>query len=311
MIHVVFVSDDTYAQHVGVAITSLKDQQRLGKSVHVHLLDGGISVVNLQRLNSLRGEHVTITVYKANMEEYADYLVLEHFSRAMYLRLSIEEVLPKNVTKVIYFDSDIIFLGPIDDLWNVDLSGSLMAAVGDYGTPFNYLRKDLGIDKPGEYFNSGVMVINLEAWRINQVCRKVKTYICSNRQKLYYPDQDGLNAVLHGNWLRLDTGWNRFSGTVRDRDMSNRPAVVHFASAFKPWFYKNVDVYQEDYLRYLRQTPWKEYQFPDKNFINWLRRKVILKGPRFLFYSIQFFTVLWRRLMLWCARQKALMKMKV
>ncbi len=305
-IHIVFACDDNYAQHAGVAIASLKEQQISGLPVHVHLLDGGISPVNLQRLFQLKDERLDITVYKGNIEEYSRYLVLQHFSTAMYLRLSVEKMLPQEISRILYCDCDVIFLKPIDALWNLDLQGHFLAAVeeGWNNAPNNW-RPDLGIDEPGRYFNSGVLLIDLNLWRSHQICEKVKDFIRSNWNTLRYPDQDGLNAVLSKKYLAIEKSWNFFSCTI-GRKKTLTPHIVHFASEFKPWFYKSVDPFQEDYIKFLLRSSWKDYQFPDKNAFNTIKRKFLLFAPAFLVEGITFFTFALRRFMHYCARQIAL-----
>jgi len=307
VIHIVFATDDGYAQHAGVAITSLKHQQKSGLPVHVHLLDGGISATNIERLNQLKDEYLNLTIYGENIDEYANYLIMKPFTKAIYLRLSIEQVLPAEIDRVLYCDCDMIFLKPIDDLWNVDLGKNWLAAVLEGKDTANYLRTDLGIDLPGRYFNSGMLLIDLKAWRNHQVCQRVKDFIKSNWGKLKFPDQDGLNAILYKNWLPLDKRWNTFTFTVKNKTLAD-VCIAHFTAGFKPWHYLSLDIYKDDYLNFLSQTPWRDYQFPDKNFINWLRRIVVLNSPRPLIECVQFFTIRWREFLSLLRRKLGLLK---
>ncbi len=308
MIHIVFACDDNYAQHAGVAIVSLREQQRKGLPVHVHVLDGGISPVNLGKLKELKDRHLDITIHQGNIEEYAQYLVLEHFSTAMYLRLSVEQILPPEIERIIYCDCDIVFLKPIDELWNTDLGGQWLAAVGDPPNPPNLWRKDLGIDEPGRYFNSGVLLIDLNLWRDHHICQQAKNFITSHWDTIRFPDQDGLNAILYKNWHRLDNRWNTLTFLVDKKKMPD-PAIVHYATEFKPWLYRSFDVYQGEYLKYLRLSPWRDYQFPDKNLWVWIYRMILLYTPEKVMLIVFQFSWRWRNLLKECNRQITLMKM--
>ena len=310
MINVVFACDDNYAQHAGVAIASLKEQHRSGMPVVVHVLDGGISAANLERFDQLKDDHLNIIIYKGNIEQYSKYLVATYFSIAAYLRLSVETILPENITRIIYCDCDIIFLKPLDELWNMDLRGNLLAAVEEgWNKGPNLWRKDLGIDEPGRYFNSGVMLIDLKAWRAQHICERVNDYLRSNWDKVLFWDQDGLNAVLYKQYLPIEKTWNFFSCTI-GRKKTVIPHIVHFASEFKPWFYACMDPFQDDYLNYLRLSPWRDYQFPDKNYFNRIKKMVLLNTPEWLINGVTFFTFGWRQFMGYLARQIALIKIK-
>ena len=289
-IHIVFACDDKYAQHAGVAITSLREQQRSGSPVQVHLLDGGISAVNLERLHRLKDGHLDIIIYKGNIEEYSQYLTATYVSKATYLRLSIEKILPAEINRVIYCDSDVVFLKPIDELWNIDLSGHWLAAVPDPPHALNQGHwKDLGIEG-GRYFNAGVILIDLNSWRDHHVSEQVKGYLRSHWDKVLSWDQDGLNAVLYKNWLPLDICWNTFSGPVDKKKLS--ASIIHFASELKPWFYKSLDSFQPEYMKYLHLSPWKDYQFPDKNVCVWIYRKILLHTPQRVLKVV--FLITWR-----------------
>ena len=307
-IHIVFACDDNYAQHAGVAITSLKEQQKSGLPVHVHVLDGGISPVNLDKLKELKDGHLDITVHQGNIEEYTQYLVATCVSIAAYLRLSVERILPPEINRIIYCDCDVIFLKPIDELWNTDLGGQWLAAVRDLPHINNKDHwKNLGLEKPEQYFNSGIILVDLNAWRSHQVSESVKNFLKSNWNKVLFWDQDGLNAVLYKNWLPLDVTWNTITCTVHRKKMPD-PHIIHYATGFKPWFYKSLDPFREEYIKYLRLSPWRNYQFPDKNLWVWTYRKILLNTPEGLLRVVVFFTSRLRNFIDVCARLIALIK---
>ena len=45
-----------------------------------------------------------------------------------------------------------------------------------------------------KYFNSGVMLINLDYWRANNVKEKVIDFISRKPEVIRFADQDGLNS---------------------------------------------------------------------------------------------------------------------
>src|SRR3989344_9387548 len=91
------------------------------------------------------------------------------FTRAMYLRLLIPDLLPQSVTKAIYLDSDLLVLTDIEQLWDVDLGEHPIAAVQDMKFPtFDQAfknRSTLSTDPKTPYFHSCVLFINMQQWR--------------------------------------------------------------------------------------------------------------------------------------------------
>ena len=59
---------------------------------------------------------------------------------------------------------------------------------------------EMGLDKRGFYFNSGVMLHNLQEQRQDNIVEKLVHYVKTNND--FYGDQDVLNVVL-GDKLKL------------------------------------------------------------------------------------------------------------
>ena len=106
---------------------------------------------------------------EAGEELFADTPVFRHYTKAMYYRLLASRILPESVEKVLYLDPDILILNPISQLLNLPLEGNLFAAANHTGlgqqisAPVNRVR--LHSNDSSTYFNSGVLVMDLEAQR--------------------------------------------------------------------------------------------------------------------------------------------------
>ncbi len=201
----------------------------------------------------------------------------------MYYRLLLPDLIDGD--RVIYLDCDTIVRRSLSELWNVDLRGHPLAAVTDFcltyhmrnqGLPIVHKGKDILVDDYAlevldfdltttPYFNSGVLVMDLEAWRnMNVADRCIK--FCQEAGALNTADQDAANHVLQGDFLRLDPRWNSFSYLYReyfpvpDQNLPDifggfrenlrppqrewldvlkawafDPWIVHFAFRSKPW----------------------------------------------------------------------------
>ena len=183
--------------------------------------------------------------------------------------------------------NSLIVEGDLTYLWNLELGERSVAAVANGS---DRSQSDLGVESK-DYFNAGVLVIDLEAWRKQSFSKKLLAYANSHRQVLEYLDQDTLNGCLRGEWLRLPPKWNAMP-RVFAPDHAKRvihetgyslteveearyyPAIIHYASQRrrKPWMYRSFHPLAYRYWFYLQYTPWAHYRAPDKNVISFFQR---------------------------------------
>ncbi|MEU7894228.1 glycosyltransferase family 8 protein [Nonomuraea sp. NPDC049152] len=201
------------------------------------------------------------------------YPVSGWVSDAVYLRLAIGDVIDEPV--VLYLDADTLVMRDLRPLLHRQLGGAAVAAVRDPQNPVI----GSGIALPGwqslnipagrEYFNSGVMLLDLAECRRQRVFERSHQFLVDHPDMVTLWDQDALNWALEDQWVRLERRWNTFAlSPLVDRGgyyhadaepfmplarlLADEPsaAVLHFAGPDKPW---NV-TYHEGPLRdiYLR-----------------------------------------------------------
>ncbi len=156
-----------------------------------------------------------------------------HLSRAAYAPLALDMVLP-NYDRVIWLDADTIILGDLKPLWALDLDGALLAA-----TPDDFISQaELAATRTsmGLYFNSGVMVLDLELWRMSGFGALARARMLAG--KLICEDQSVLNELARGRVKMVDRLWNFHAGRFHEYDVGLRPeypSIVHFCGQLKPW----------------------------------------------------------------------------
>jgi len=138
---------------------------------------------------------------------------------------------PRHVSRCIYLDTDTLVGRDLAELSDMPLDGNSIAmAINDNITTevVPYLQS-LGID-PGRWFNSGVALIDVDAWRRSSAMDELIRCKRSMPPVLWFPDQDLLNKYFGGRILTLDPSWNR-------RDVAHSPEgqILHFAGSRKPW----------------------------------------------------------------------------
>jgi UDP-D-galactose:(glucosyl)LPS alpha-1,3-D-galactosyltransferase len=163
------------------------------------------------------------------------YPISDWVSSAVYTRLSIPDVIPEE-TRVLYLDADTMVLGDLRPLLREPLLGSPVGAVLDAQNPtIGYGIalpgwEQLGIPLGREYFNSGVMLIDLARCRKLKVFETAHRFLAEHPDKARFWDQDALNVAVANNWRRLESRWNTFALSP----LADQPGFVHYAEAFTP-----------------------------------------------------------------------------
>ena len=97
----------------------------------------------------------------------------DHITTTAYLRISLPSLLQKySYKKVLYLDADTLVLDDIVQLYDTPLVNQTIGAVIDPGQA--YALKRLGIHSSDYYFNSGVMIIDIDRWNEKAITRKTK-----------------------------------------------------------------------------------------------------------------------------------------
>jgi lipopolysaccharide biosynthesis glycosyltransferase len=156
-----------------------------------------------------------------------------HLSQAAYARLFIPELLP-SLSKAIWLDADTLVMGRLSPLWKTNLGNALVAAVPD---PFISDEEIIATkSRRGLYFNSGVMVMNLKAWRVDNVSIVAKKMMFDSN--LICEDQSILNRICFGRVVFIEDYWNfhilrfsEYSATSRRK----LPVILHYCGCRKPW----------------------------------------------------------------------------
>jgi len=183
-------------------------------------------------------------------ESFEDAPIFGHYTKAMYYRLLAWQVLPDSLDKILYLDPDILVINPIDKLYEIDLSGYLFAAAGHTRlTPItkhiNKIR--LNTYEINEYYNSGVLLMNLSLQRTRIKAQSIYDYVKEHRNELILPDQDILNGLFGDSILSLDDSIYNFdvrksktyyiasSGQKDINWIMQNTVILHYCGKQKPW----------------------------------------------------------------------------
>lgn len=208
--------------------------------VHFHAIVSGINEKEKSQLKTFARQNNGDIFFYSLTEEQAGSLFLAikdpKYTLATFYRLFIPILLPEDIERIIYIDTDIVIINDLRELYMLDFDESFAAVVD----PAPAIRYDLGITEPYGYFNAGVLLINLQAWRSQQISEKALVFVGQFPEKCLYVDQCALNAVSIGHWKKLDVRYNLMGQYVPNLLLSQYEAflddkvIVHF-NIIKPW----------------------------------------------------------------------------
>ncbi|GBF81301.1 glycosyltransferase family 8 protein [Aphanothece sacrum] len=268
--NILFCFDQQYEQHFGVALTSL-------------ILNNSDTIINLyiitdiasKKLRKNLGElninnKLNFFVFEVTKEQFANLKISSHISEAAYYRLMVGNILPDNVDKILYLDSDLVVLNSLTKLYDLDIEDYYIAA---YGNQSNSYAKQLKLNN-NLYFNSGVMLINLKKWREHNIGNQSLEFAKNNPEMIKNWDQDALNKIVDGNFLILGSEWNFLVDLGREKlynegqrtknqtnlsflsTLKNNVNIIHFVGSSKPWFIWINNEKKMVYWYYLKHSLW-------------------------------------------------------
>lgn len=277
---IVSAADAKYVLPLAVMLESLRRNLSRGRTVNLYLIDGGLTEPDRERLTApWIAQGSAVQWLRVSAAAFTGLPLWGRMSAAVYYKLLLPTILPEAIGKALWLDADLLVLRDVAQLWDTDLGGHHALAVQDgiiplVSSPLGVAGyAELGLDRAAAYYNVGVMVVNLELWRRDDVADRVIAHIHQLHHAVHFWDQEGLNVVLAGKWGRLDPRWNHLV-TYRDRAAARRSTgglesveagrawILHFAGNYKPWTYATSDQLSALYFRYLDLTLWAGWRPP-------------------------------------------------
>jgi lipopolysaccharide biosynthesis glycosyltransferase len=266
--NIVCTTDGNYLRHCVAMLQTLWEHNQ-DPNLHVYLVYDNVDSHTL----SLAAGHLHsflpgLSFLQASPKPLTGFPVSGHGSVAAYFRLLLPAMLPMSVERFIFVDADTVVLDSLSPLWELPLEGRALAAVAEHrlscqGHGYQF----------GGYFNSGIMLVDLNKWRISDLLERGRRFANEHPDRLRHWDQDVLNHVFEADWLPLPDRWNacpHLFGLSKDYDAIDykfnraekeafsHPAIVHFAGPgpIKPWNARCKHPLKAKYLEAKAKTPW-------------------------------------------------------
>ncbi len=283
-LHVACASDASYLPHSAAMIHSAITA---GGARIIHFLHGA----DLPRPEAAKLEGMvdalgaSISFHEIASRRIAGLPVDNRFGPAMWYRIFVGELL--SLDRVLYLDIDTLALDRLAPIMEFDISDVYLGAVRNVFMEFHSHRpRQVGIEA-SKYFNSGVLLLNLELMRTEQFCDRVVRLIAEDDGRMEWPDQDALNLAAAGRWMAMPPRWNCMNTLLTRRQLAveafgddpvreaiQNPAIRHFEGPDlnKPWHLLHDRRWQQIYRQHRSATPWPDFAMEGRTLRNQVKR---------------------------------------
>jgi lipopolysaccharide biosynthesis glycosyltransferase len=307
-IHVISAADETFGMPLAVTVRSALDSLAANGRLHWWIVDGGLSSGTRERLlRTWDDTRLEITWLQPDLTQLNGLPVSGHINRMTYVRMLLPFLLPACLGRVLYLDADLLVRRDLGELWHEPLAGAAclgcveiacpcmdaQVALANFSRCHQYLvaaqpvpnYRSLGLEPAAPYFNAGVLLVDLDFWRRNDLSCQFLACLRNNADWLQFWDQYALNVVLAGKWRPIDGRWNQsehvyhFPSATRSpldaatfRQLREDPWIVHFTSQRKPWHFESQHPLRQQFWRVVDRTAWRGWrpQAPYHNLAEWL-----------------------------------------
>jgi len=264
---IVFITDQNYIEQTTIAISSLIRHRKKNTRYSIYILCKNLHDNDYKKLDLFSGAAKIIPV---------EYHLKNIFNQKNHVTTSalIKFELPnifRDFENILYLDSDLIVLQDISYIFSLFDTKTYAGVVKDAGAMLQGSHKNIHLSN---YFNSGVMLLNLKKMRIDDITNKL-WYQKESIQETNFMDQDIFNIVFNENVTYLPLKFNSIADHYLNysyhditnitqypdkivRDSFQSPAILHFAGADKPWE--------------VAPSPRKEFYFNEKLYLDFLAK---------------------------------------
>lgn len=280
--NILYTLNNGFVPQVGAGIVSVCENNLNVKLIKFYIVSAGIEEKNKKELINLgkKYKREVEIIELGNLSDYFDFKFdTSGWNPIVLARLLVDKLLPNYVEKVLYLDGDTIVRGSLEELWNIDMTGKTIG-MSIEPTVDKKRKKSLNLDDY-PYYNAGVLLIDLKRWRKIQAGKIIIDYYRENDGKLFANDQDAINASMKDEILTISPKYNFYNifyqysyhfmcklmkpveyiSESEYQEAVKNPCIIHYLGEDRPWRIGNTHKYKNDYLKYLKMTPWDFQNF--------------------------------------------------
>ena len=284
--HIAFCVNDNYVKYITVTIKSLIENN-LQHYIYIYIAIDILSMANRVRLEKLISEYnnIKLEILLVN-DAPLKSLKNGNWPIQIWYRILLPQLLPSSVKKVLYLDADTLVITDLQELFSLDMSGIAIAASMDIQSFDQKTFDRCGYEYNKQYICSGILLMNLEYWRKNNLTHKILEWANQNNNRIQFPDQDAINYICRDSKIILPLRYgilnayfysdNFYHGLWRAqlKDCIEKPVLIHYAGCY-PWI--------KGFSKHIMYKEWFKYNEKLKDKIkveylpsNWLFFKIII-----------------------------------
>ena len=248
--NLLFCINHAYTDILLVSLFSLIQESGFDET-DVYIISRDLNEEDRRKIRILETEKIRITFIDFDAAMLEDAPVTQRYPAEIYFRLFACNLLPEDISKVLYMDVDTICINKLIDLYNTDINNVYFAACTHTRkllTKINAIRLDVKNKTESVYINTGVMLMNLDLLRKHFDKKRIFDFLKENGRRLILPDQDIVMALYGDRILVLDkliynlsprifhlTCHVHSSGRMSVDFVRKNTAIIHFCGRKKPW----------------------------------------------------------------------------
>lgn len=272
-IKICLITDNNYVIPTVVAITSMIENKNEQSEYDINVLADNLDQFHKSKIAELETNKVSVNIIDVDATKYEQISVKTHVSTSALVKFDIANIF-KTDEKILYLDGDIIVQKDLSELYNQNMETFSVLAIRDMAAEcYHNFHKSVGADK---YFNSGVMLLNLDKIR-NENLSEVLLQTKLNNPQWLCMDQDSFNYVFKNHVHFLDVKYNsmiplynlikypieevnKFYEVSYDNflEMQESAVIIHFAGVahLRPWKVINGSM-SDIWMKYYNKSPYK------------------------------------------------------
>ena len=253
-----FTVDDKYKDYLYSTLASILTSSSASTELNFHVIDAGLSRKTKQDVEKLQKiKAFSIDYKRMTDEEFRHYPINPMLkSKVYYYRLKIPQLYPM-VKRGLFLDTDIIVKSDLSELFCMNMEGKVIGAAVNANLEGELQNERLGLERSHEYFNAGILLLDCEKWRENNILETMKKIVSEKYQCMKWADQDLLNVAFENNYKKINLKWNFWPGmnipgfekridnyhrfyahaAMLPHEIENAfasPAIIHFSGGSKP-----------------------------------------------------------------------------
>ncbi len=294
LIPIILSCNNNYVKYTSVLLESIMRNRNQKDVYHIYILHRDITKENMQilrdQLSKTNNMYVEFVDVKRKMEQYNNLFVDRHLSLETYFRFMAIELFP-NLHKILYLDCDVIVEKDVAELFKKDMGNHAIAATRDVDIISLFPEEDtqdlevrddirnvLGLLRAEDYFQAGVLILNLE--KIRKIYHSEDIFQTALQRHWKFQDQDVLNYLFKNDVYYLELNWNtlfecfdraervekfvKYDLAKEYKEAKRDPWIIHYAGTPKPWDNMQTDMGYY-FWKYAQSSPFFEILIHEMN----------------------------------------------